>query len=92
MATVAMAGLMLIGTQAFANDTQGSNSMTADHARMKDCMTRMRTKEDGSTHDQMKAACKTELNRGTTGSAVTGTGMSNDSSTTSPPYSTPPKH
>lgn len=54
-----MAGLVLIGTQAFADDMKNDHMMK-DHM-MKDCMSKMAAKNDGSTKEQMTAACKAEM-------------------------------
>jgi len=70
MASAAMAGLMLIGSQAFANDAQSDHSMTGDQTKLKGCMTRMGAKSDGSTQEQMKAACRAEMNQETTGTGM----------------------
>lgn len=60
IASALMAGMMLVGTQAFADDTQKDTK----HQMMKDCMSRMSAKNDGSTKAQMRAACKTEIKNG----------------------------
>ncbi len=38
-----------------------SSGMQTKHQKMKDCMARMQAKNDGSTKDQMKTACKNEM-------------------------------
>jgi len=67
---------MLIGSQAFADHMQGDHMTTKEQSmKMRDCMSRMSAKNDGSTHHQMKAACKTEMHK-----EMNGTGMNKDSS------------
>ena len=71
IASVLMAGMMLVGTQAFADDTQKDTK----HQMMKDCMSRMSAKNDGSTKAQMRAACKTEIKNANKDDSTTHDGM-----------------
>lgn len=61
-----VAGIMLAGMSAFADDMQkdhmGDDKMMKE--MMKECMSRMAAKKDGSTHDQMHAACMEEMKNG----------------------------
>ena len=58
--SVFAAALIFVGAQAFADDL--TNDQTSAHKQMmKDCMTRMQAKNDGSTHEQMKSACVAQL-------------------------------
>lgn len=57
--SVFMAGLIFFGTQAFADDMQKDHMMKDQ--MMKDCMSKMAAKNDGSTKEQMTAACKAEM-------------------------------
>lgn len=54
------AALILVGAQAFADDMT-SDHMSAHKQLMKECMTRMQAKNDGSTHEQMRSACVSQL-------------------------------
>lgn len=54
-------GLMLIGAQAFAGDMQNDHMMKKP--MMNDCMSKMAAKNDGSTKEQMTAACKAETKK-----------------------------
>lgn len=75
-----MAAMLLIGTQAFADD-MSKDHMTPDQMQMmKDCMSRMSAKNDGSTKDQMRAACKTEMQNHMNKDGMNKGGMGNDNS------------
>ena len=60
ISAVLTAGIILTGAQAFAADTPPDH-MSKDQT-MKDCMSRMAAKNDGSTKVAMKKACKAEMN------------------------------
>jgi pentapeptide MXKDX repeat protein len=57
------AGIILSSTQVFADDwkTEQTNRDQRDQL-MKDCMSRMAAKNDGSSKEKMKKACDAELN------------------------------
>jgi hypothetical protein len=61
LTSILASGLLLAGAQVFAGDMQDQSASTHKQM-MKDCMTRMQAKNDGSTHDQMKASCKAHMN------------------------------
>jgi pentapeptide MXKDX repeat protein len=83
-----MAAMLLIGTQAFADD-MAKDHMTQDQMQMmKDCMSRMSAKNDGSTKDQMRAACKTEMKNHMNKDGMNKDSMGND---TSMPHEGTPK-
>ncbi len=56
------AGFIFASTQSFSDDTMKDHMKSSQ--MMKDCMARMTAKNDGSTKDQMKTACKTEMTGG----------------------------
>ena len=60
--SVLSAALLLAGSQAFADDMQ-KDHMSKDQV-MKECMTRMAAKSDGSTKQQMHDACVMEMKNG----------------------------
>ncbi len=63
IAGVLAAGIILSSAQVFADDlkTEQANQNQRDEL-MKDCMSRMAAKNDGSSKDKMKKACHAELN------------------------------
>jgi len=81
------AALILTGAQAFSGDTQ-ADPMSKDKM-MSDCMSRMTAKNDGSTKDQMMAACKAEMKKGMNKDSMSKDSMNKDNmskdSNTPPP-------
>jgi hypothetical protein len=72
---VVTAGMILAGAQVFSGDMQtDKTSKDQKEQLMKDCMTRMAAKNDGSSKEKMKEACKAEMN----------TSMSKDDNTPKP--------
>jgi pentapeptide MXKDX repeat protein len=55
-------GLMFVGAQAFSDDM--SKEHMSKHEMMKECMSRMTAKSDGSTKKQMHEACEMEMKNG----------------------------
>jgi hypothetical protein len=54
------AGILFAGAYAVAGDMQ--KDQTDMHPKsMKDCMTREKAKNDGWTHDQVKASCMSKM-------------------------------
>lgn len=57
------AGIILSSAQAFADEkTAEQTNMDQRDQLMKECMSRMAAKNDGTPKDKMKKACKAELN------------------------------
>jgi pentapeptide MXKDX repeat protein len=63
IAGVLSAGIILSSAQVFADDlkTEQANKDQREQL-MNECMSRMAAKNDGSSKDTMKKACKAELN------------------------------
>jgi pentapeptide MXKDX repeat protein len=78
LAGVLTVGIILSGAQAFAGDTQTNPPPSKDQT-MKDCMSRMAEKNDGTTKENMKKACKAEMNNSMNKDA-----MGKDDNTTMP--------
>ena len=60
-ASLLATAIMLTGTHAIADDMQKDQNQ---EQMMKDCMSRMAAKGDGSTKDQMHTACMAEMKNG----------------------------
>jgi len=61
LAPLAIAGLMLAGSYAFANDEASQAGMAQQHKMMKDCMAKHAAADNGMTKADMKKACKEEM-------------------------------
>ncbi len=70
IAGVFAAGFIFAGSASFADAPQQEH-MTNRSQMMKDCMARMTAKNDGSSKQEMKTACKTELTGGMSGGNTT---------------------
>lgn len=57
VASLACAGLMCGGVQAFADDAPSKPTMTK-HQMMKDCMAKQKASDGGMPKEDMKKACK----------------------------------
>jgi hypothetical protein len=60
-APLAIAGLMLVGSYAFADDEVSQAGMAQQHKMMKDCMAKHAAQDKGMTKDDMERACKAEI-------------------------------
>jgi hypothetical protein len=55
-------GLLLMGVQAFADDTKVHGpTMAQKHQMMKDCMAKQMSAQSGKSKDEMKKACKDQM-------------------------------
>jgi hypothetical protein len=61
-ASLLAAGIMVAGMHAYADDMHKNHPNREQ--RMKDCMSRMTAKNDGSTKEQMQTACDAEMKKG----------------------------
>jgi hypothetical protein len=58
---LAIAGLILAGSSAFADDEVSQAGMAQQHKMMKDCMARHASQDNGTTKGDMEKACKKEM-------------------------------
>jgi hypothetical protein len=61
LALLAIAGLMLTASSAFADDEVSQAGMAQQHKMMKDCMARHASADSGATKGDMEKACKHEM-------------------------------
>jgi len=60
--TLALTGLILCGTQAFADDSMTQATMT-DHQKMKDCIEKQKQGNVNMSTAEMKRVCKDEMKK-----------------------------
>jgi len=61
LAPLAITGLMLVGSYAFADDEVSQAGIAQQHKMMKDCMARHASEGNGMTKGDMEKACKDEM-------------------------------
>jgi hypothetical protein len=61
LAPLAITGLMLVGSYAFADDEVSQAGMAQQHKMMKDCMAKHASEDSGTTKSDMEKACKDEI-------------------------------
>jgi pentapeptide MXKDX repeat protein len=61
LAPLAITGLMLVGSYAFADDEISQAGMAQQHKMMKDCMAKHASEGNGMTKVDMEKACKEEI-------------------------------
>jgi pentapeptide MXKDX repeat protein len=58
---LAVAGFVLAGSYAFADDEVSDAGMAQQHKAMKDCMAKHASSDERMTKDDMERACKQEM-------------------------------
>jgi hypothetical protein len=61
LAPLAITGLMLVGSYAFADDEVSQAGIAQQHKMMKDCMAKHASEGNGMTKGDMEKACKDEM-------------------------------
>jgi len=62
IAPILVTAFIFTGTQALADDSTSSSSMTQHHQMMKDCMAKQKAMDSSMSAADMKKACKDQMN------------------------------